>query len=139
MNLTQLEQEINYLCVELDQATPDSLPEWMEWLKSWFEVEDQNKERRQQFRKSLASDKFQYPDPTSPCQPTGCFMQWYKKDATIALEILREWAKISSLKTIPAPSSPPVMTDRWDCEKFSKHKGLSEKDFNYYFGGRRFS
>lgn len=111
MLFSNIEQETIRLCDELKNATPDDLAGWLEFLKSWFAIDDEYQQFRQQMRETLKTKSFQYLDPASPYQPSGRFMDFYGKNDVIALAILREWASIVALKAIPSPTAP--VYDRW--------------------------
>ena len=136
--LTLIEQETLCLRDELRKADPVDLGDWLTFLKSWFETEDENKEFRQSMRNSLKTNTFQYLDTASPYQPTGKFMDYYGKNDAIALAILREWASIVVLKAIPQPTSTASTWDRWleevERDEITTYEGITDEEFVRYFG-----
>lgn len=140
--LTPIEQETISLCDELRIADPSDLKDWIEFIKAWFETDDEYKGFRQQMRETLKTDSFQYPDPASPYQPSGKFMDFYGKNGAIALAILREWASIAVLKAIPRPTTAPTW-DRWleeaERDGITTYEGITGEEFKKHFGGQRYA
>lgn len=140
--LTAIEQETIRLCDELRKADLADLEDWMTFIKAWFETEDEHREFRQQMRETLKTDSFQYPDPASPYQPSGKFMDFYGKNDAIALAILREWASIAVLKAIPRPTTAPTW-DRWleeaERDGITTYEGITDEEFKKCFGGQRYT